>query len=283
MRDVRVLEGRPDTEHLGIGLRLDEAREAVAGLAADALAVRPVVLEQPNAAGRMERVVAGALEVVGQLLDARLVGQRRERVLGARVALGRILAMVAVDLVQVLGLRVVRLHVVVRDRPGRRDPAVVADLPEILGPEPVEGGAIELRRATDRVVDPGLERLVRLVVPGLLGHVPVVDEDFLGVPVLPLARQPVTALEDQDPLARWRKVPRQGAASGSAPDDDDVVPALARHDPLPCRLRGVVSWPRRSRPALRSRRPLPRPSCPCRCDRGPPASGPCRSSPAPSS
>ena len=35
-RDVRVLERRPHAEHLGVGLRVHEAREAVAGGAADA-------------------------------------------------------------------------------------------------------------------------------------------------------------------------------------------------------------------------------------------------------
>ena len=106
--------------------------KAIAGPAADAMAVGPVVLEEADAAGRVERVVAGLLEVVRQLLDARLVGQRRERVLGARVALRGVLAVVAVDLVEVLGPGVVRLHVVVRDRPGRRDPVVVAELAEVL-------------------------------------------------------------------------------------------------------------------------------------------------------
>ena len=73
-----MLEGRPDAEHLGIGLGLDEAREAVARLAPDAAAVGSVVLQQPDAARRVERVVAGPLQVVRELLDARLVGQRRD-------------------------------------------------------------------------------------------------------------------------------------------------------------------------------------------------------------
>ena len=119
MAHVRVLERGPDPEHLGVGLGLDEAREPVAGLAADAAAVGQVVLEQADAARCVERVVAGPLQVVGELLDPRLVGQRRVRVLGAGVPLGRVLAVVAVYLVELLGAGVVRLEVVVRDRPGR--------------------------------------------------------------------------------------------------------------------------------------------------------------------
>ena len=57
---------------------------------------------------------------------------RRERVLRAGRPLGGVLAVPAVHQVQVLGLGVVRLQVLVPDRPGRRDPAVVAQLAEVL-------------------------------------------------------------------------------------------------------------------------------------------------------
>src|SRR5204862_671264 len=132
------------------------------------------------------------------------------------VTFGRVLAMVAVDLVKLLGLRVVRLHVVVGDRPGRRDPVMVPELPEVLRPQAVERRAVHLGRSADRVVDPGLGRLVRLVGPGLLGHVPVLDEDLLRVPVLRLAWQPVAALEDEDALARRGEMAGEGAAAGPA-------------------------------------------------------------------
>ncbi len=72
-RHVRMLERRPHAEHLGVGLGVDEAGEAVAGGAAHAVAVRHVRLVQPDAARRVERVVAGGGEVVRELLDARLV------------------------------------------------------------------------------------------------------------------------------------------------------------------------------------------------------------------
>ena len=66
----------------------------------------------------MERAQTHAAEVVGELLDARLVADRRVRVRGGRRRLSRIAATLAVDLVQPLGLAVVRLEVGVRDRPG---------------------------------------------------------------------------------------------------------------------------------------------------------------------
>ena len=77
-RDVRVLERRADREHLGVGLRVHEAREAVAGPAADARAVGHVGLVQHHAAGRVEGLMALGFEIVGELLDARLVRHGRE-------------------------------------------------------------------------------------------------------------------------------------------------------------------------------------------------------------
>ena len=76
------------------------------------------------------------------------------------------------------------------------------ELAEVLLAQPVERRAVELRRAADEVVDLRLERLALLVVPRVRRDVAVVDEHVLREPVLRLARQPVAALEQQDPLAR---------------------------------------------------------------------------------
>ena len=164
----------------------------------------------------------GPLEIVRELLDPRLVGDSRERILTAGWPLRRVLAVVAVDLIEVLGTRVPGLELVVRDRPGRRDPVVVAKLTEILGSEPVQGGAVELGLAPDVVVDAGLEPLAPVVVPGLLGDVAVLDEDLVGIPVLDLPGQPVAAFEDEDPLSGWREMAGERAASGAAADNDHV-------------------------------------------------------------
>ena len=164
-----------------------------------------------------------AVELVGELLDPRLVRHGGMRVRRAGRRLGRILASCAVHLVVLLGLRVVRLELVVRDRPGRRDAVVVAKLAEVLRAQPVEGGAVELRRPADEVVDLRLERLAVRVVPGVVRDVAVLHEHVLREPVLRLARQPVTALEQQDPLARGSEVPRERPAAGAGSDDDHVV------------------------------------------------------------
>ncbi len=59
------------------------------------------------------------LEIVAELLDARFVADGRIQVRRAGGRIGRIDSALSMHLIQMLGLRVVRLEVVVRDRPRR--------------------------------------------------------------------------------------------------------------------------------------------------------------------
>jgi hypothetical protein len=108
------------------------------------------------------------------------------------VTLGGILAVHSVDLVEPLGLGVPRLELVIGQRPGGRDAVGVLELAEVLGPQPVQRGAVELGGAADKVVHLRLERLPVGVVPGVLRHVLPVHEDGAGIPVVHLAGQEVT-------------------------------------------------------------------------------------------
>ena len=145
-----------------------------------------------------------------QPLDPWLVadGRVRERARARRLC--RVLATLAVDEVEPLGLVVVGLEVVVGERPGRRDAAVVADLAEVALAEPEEDRAVELRLAADVVVLAGMERLSRpcRTTSRCVLYV-LFDEDGAAVPVLGLAAQVVAALEQQDPLARSARAGRR--------------------------------------------------------------------------
>ena len=223
-RDVRVLERRPHAEHLGVGL----ARGRGTGSRRRSRSGRRCCRAcSPRRAGsRTARGTGGspaAARSSRELLDPRLVGDRRVRVRRARRRLGRVLAAVAVHLVELLGQRVVRLDLVVGDRPRGRDAVVVAELAEVLLAQPVERRAVQLGRAADEVVDTGLERLALVVVPGVGRDVAVVHEHVVGRPVLRLAREPVAALEQQDPLAGRREVAGERAAARAGADDDHVV------------------------------------------------------------
>jgi len=73
------------------------------------------------------------LQVIRQLLNARLVPHGRVPVVLARKAGERILAMLAMHPEQVLGAGVVRLHVVVAQGPGWRYSVWVLNLAEVPG------------------------------------------------------------------------------------------------------------------------------------------------------
>jgi hypothetical protein len=145
------------------------------------------------------------------------------RILAARLRLARIFAARSVNLVELLRLGVVRLELFVGDRPRGRDAVVVSQLAEVFLPKAVEGGAVELRRTADEVVNLGLECLSLGVVPGVVRDVTVLDENVLGEPVRQLPRQPVAPLEEEDLLARRRQVMRERPAACTRADDDHVI------------------------------------------------------------
>jgi hypothetical protein len=222
-RHVRMLERWAYGDHLGIRLRVDNTWEAVAVGAAHAPRVGRVRLVEHDPARSVKRVVARAGQIVRELLDARLVRDRRVRVVVACMRLGRILAARSVNLVELLRLRVVRLELLVGDRPRGRDAVVVLELAEVLLAKAVERGAVQLGRAADEVVHLRLERLALGVVPGVLRDVAVLDEDVLGEPVRRLAREPAAPLEEKDLLAGRSQVMGQRPAACARADDDHVI------------------------------------------------------------
>src|SRR3954449_8326021 len=143
---------RVDADYLRVRLRLHKTRESVHPVAADAHTVprcpAVLVLDEVDTDRQMERMQPLFLQVVAQLLDARLVLDRREPVLLTGGTLGGILAVATVDPVEVLGLGVVRLEVLVPQRPRGRDSAMMPQFAEVLGPQPEQGGTVELGIAT---------------------------------------------------------------------------------------------------------------------------------------
>ena len=208
---------------------MHHARVAITPGAADAGAARPVGLVQQDPARGVERVPAALGQAVGDLLQPRLMRDRRPRVLLRPVALGRVLPVLPVHLIQLLGRRIPWLEVVVGQRPGRGDPVDVLDLPEVLGAQPVQGRAVHLGRPAHVVMDLRLERLAVPVEPGVLGDVPTGHKHRLGIPVLQLPGQEIPALQQQDPLPRRRQGVGQGAPARAGPNDDHVI--VLTHDP----------------------------------------------------
>ena len=228
-RDIGVLERGIHRQHLRVGLRPDQAGMAVAGGAADARAAIRALLVELDAERGVERPQARAGEVLGQVLQARLVTHRRVRVWLAGAGVRRVLAALAVHMVHALRARVVRLHLVVRDRPGRRDATVVPQLPEVGFAQAEQRGAVELGVAPHRVVRVRVQVAPVGVLPDLLRLVPAVHVHCPGVPVLLLTADVVAPLEQQDALPGRRESVHQRAPASPGPDHDQVV--CVRHAP----------------------------------------------------
>ena len=146
-------------DHLGVRLGVEDAGEPVAVGAAHATCCRAGSTRRAGC--RTARGTGGSRPRPGRPRAAGCAARARRQGAGyGALASGSVGSspVAPVHLVELLGLRVVRLELVVGDRPGRRDAVVVAELAEILAPQPVEGGAVDLGRAADEVVDLGLER-----------------------------------------------------------------------------------------------------------------------------
>src|SRR5205085_5269835 len=126
--DVVALQDRPHGADVGVALGEHPAREAVAGLAADAAPAGPYI----DTHRQLERVQPLLAQPPGQLGDVGLVRHRWERDRPRARRLGRIGATRAVHEVDFLGARVIRLEIVVADGPGGRDAALVLNGVEVL-------------------------------------------------------------------------------------------------------------------------------------------------------
>ena len=75
--------------------------------------------------------------------------------------------MLAMHLKEALGPGVIRLHLLVTDRPGGRDAVIVAQFAKVLFAQPIERRAIHFGRPANHIVNLRLEGFVFGVVPGV--------------------------------------------------------------------------------------------------------------------
>src|ERR1700746_2923977 len=121
-----------DAHNLCVGLSAHQAGKAVAGIAANAAALVRVLLVEHDPDRYMKGLETRTCEVVGQLLNARLMADGGPWIGGVRRRFGRIFSAVSVHLIQILGLRVVRLQIVIAERPRGRDASAGAQFAEIF-------------------------------------------------------------------------------------------------------------------------------------------------------
>ena len=104
---------RVDADDLRIGLAVGQAGIAVEGIAANAGGVRQrlaIPLLEQHSDGQVKRLVPFTLQIIEQLLDPRLVRDRRVCVGLRGGRLGRVLAAQAMDMVELFGRLVVGLE-----------------------------------------------------------------------------------------------------------------------------------------------------------------------------
>src|SRR5712692_5374075 len=133
-----------NADNLCIGLRSDQTGKAVAGIAANTAALVRVLLVKHYADRHVKRLQTRACKVVRQLLDARLMADGGPGIGGVRRRFGRIFSAVSVHLIQILGLRVVRLQIVITNGPGWRDSAMVAQFAEIFFAQTEQSSTVKL-------------------------------------------------------------------------------------------------------------------------------------------
>jgi hypothetical protein len=97
------------------------------------------------------------------------------------------------------------------------------DAAEVLLAQAIERGAVHLSGTAHIVIRARLVALSLGIAPDIGGDVAALLEDFLRIPVLGLALEPTAAFQDQNAPARGCEMMRQGAAAGTAADDDNVI------------------------------------------------------------
>src|SRR6516162_11363224 len=208
---------------------MDQAWEAVAGLAADALARARVLFIELDPKRYVEWFQPETSEIVAQLLHTRLVADRWMRIGTASERVRGVDSALAMYVIQILGFQVIRLEVVIGNGPSRRYAAVVLYLSKVLLPQPEQSCTVKLCVSANVVVRVRMEWFAGFVLPDLFRLIFPFDVDGAGIPVGFFARDIVAPLEQQDSLAQRRQSVGQRPTACAGADNDHVELVLSRH------------------------------------------------------
>src|SRR6516162_427671 len=109
---------------------------------------------------------------------------RRVGKLAAASRLGRIFTYLAVYMIEPFGLAVIRLELIIRNRPGRRDSTVMFYLAKILFAEPEQCRAIKLGVATNVIIGVWMQLAAVRVAPTFFRVVATTRIHLQGIPIL---------------------------------------------------------------------------------------------------
>src|SRR5438552_7289966 len=147
----------------------------------------------------------------------------------ARTRFRGIFAALAVHVIQPFGLQVVRLQVVVGNRPRRGNPSKMLDLTEILPAQPEQCRAVEFGISAHVVIRMRMERLSIFVAPFFFRLILALHIDRARIPVGLLAGNIVAALQNENAFASRRERVHKRSAACAGPDDDHVVVLVGAH------------------------------------------------------
>src|SRR5262249_40766235 len=108
--------------------------------------------------------------------------------LAAASRLGRIFTHLAMYMIEPFGLAVIRLQLIIRNRPGRRDSAVMFYLAKIFFTESEKCSAIKFGIAADIIIGVRMKLATVDVPPKLFGIVAATRIHLQGIPILFFAR-----------------------------------------------------------------------------------------------
>src|SRR5215475_90395 len=135
-----------------IGFGVDQAGIAIARTASNTWAILPISFIEHHSKRRVKRIQPEAREIVAQLLNARLVTNRRIRKCTAAARFGKVFPGFTMHMVNAFRFGVVWLQFVVRNRPGWRDSTEMFYLAKIFFAESEKCSAIKFSIAPDIII-----------------------------------------------------------------------------------------------------------------------------------
>ena len=239
LHPLHLASGRIHIKSQNPGVVADGEPVWISGFKAEQLGIAARVVPIFGPADRnVVRLASLALQRGSQGFEERLHRLGLGHVITVAARLGGVHPRLAVHPVQLLRLLVVRRQFAVVEWPGRRDPLLKRNFAEVLLAHALEHSSPDLGVAAAGVGGLGREGIAVRPEPAfVLGVVAVLAEQIHVGDVLVLESHGPAALQHQHGFALAAEGTGQGAATGSAADDDDVVMAVVDDHGITARRR----------------------------------------------
>ena len=132
-------------------------------------------------------------------------------------------------MIEFFGSLIVGFEGVVFYWPRRRNSIWVIYFIEVTLAEAQQDAAVDLAIATDKIMKSGMKFLSLRVILGVRRLITRIRKDGLAVPIFPLPRQIIAALQEEDALSCLCQPPGHGAPAWARANDDHIIMLAARH------------------------------------------------------